>query len=83
MYNAFSQTNNWNWFFIVAEKYENCEEIKYVRWVQALTGSKPEDLNSSESDDDRHSESSDADDSGSDDDTTAMANKFAALAEGD
>ncbi|XP_026747874.1 guanine nucleotide-binding protein-like 1 [Trichoplusia ni] len=65
------------------EKYETCDEIKYVRWVQALTGDKPEELNSSESDDGRHS-SDDEDGSGSDDDddgeTTAMANKFAALA---
>ncbi|XP_063899527.1 guanine nucleotide-binding protein-like 1 [Helicoverpa armigera] len=66
------------------EKYENCEEIKYVKWVRAITDDttlKSDDLNTSESDGDRHSDSSDADDDSSDDDeTAAIANKFAALA---
>lgn len=66
------------------EKYETCEEMKYVRWVQALTSDQEEqksDVLSSESDDDRHSDDSDADDDSTDDDqTAAIANKFAALA---
>ncbi|PZC73787.1 hypothetical protein B5X24_HaOG208762 [Helicoverpa armigera] len=66
------------------EKYENCEEIKYVKWVRAITDDstlKSDDLNTSESDGDRHSDSSDADDDSSDnDETAAIANKFAALA---
>lgn len=66
------------------EKYENCEEIKYIKWVRAITDDttlKSDDLNTSESDGDRHSDSSDADDDSSDDDeTAAIANKFAALA---
>lgn len=66
------------------EKYETCEEMKYVRWVQALTADQEEqksDVLSSESDDDRHSDDSDADDDSTDDDqTAAIANKFAALA---
>ncbi|KAJ8704828.1 hypothetical protein PYW08_012148 [Mythimna loreyi] len=64
------------------EKYETCEEIKYVRWVQALSSDdKTEDVSSSESDADRHSDSADErSDSSDDEETTAMANKFAALA---
>uniref|UniRef100_A0A2A4JXE0 Guanine nucleotide-binding protein-like 1 n=1 Tax=Heliothis virescens TaxID=7102 RepID=A0A2A4JXE0_HELVI len=66
------------------EKYENCEEIKYIKWVQALTDDttlKSDDLNLSESDGERQSDSSDGGDVSSDDDeTAAIANKFAALA---
>ncbi|CAH1642692.1 unnamed protein product [Spodoptera littoralis] len=66
------------------DKYEACEEIKYIRWVQALTSDQEEqksDVLTSESDDDRHSDDSDADDDSTDDsETAAIANKFAALA---
>ncbi|XP_022833966.1 guanine nucleotide-binding protein-like 1 [Spodoptera litura] len=66
------------------DKYESCEEIKYIRWVQALTSDQEEqksDVLTSESDDDRHSDDSDADDDSTDDsETAAIANKFAALA---
>lgn len=64
------------------DKYETCEEIKYVRWVQALSDAKSDEVLTSESDNERQSDSGD-DNSGTSDDeeeTTAMANKFAALA---
>ncbi|XP_068627208.1 guanine nucleotide-binding protein-like 1 [Battus philenor] len=75
------------------EKYEKCEEIKYVRWVQALTGEDSED--GMLSDDSGTSEpsrtasggegsgDSGRASSGTDSDAeecVAMANKFAALA---
>ncbi|CAH0698190.1 unnamed protein product [Spodoptera exigua] len=66
------------------EIYETCDEIKYIRWVQALTSDQEEqksDVLTSESDDDRHSDDSDADDDSTDEnETAAIANKFAALA---
>ncbi|XP_034838962.1 guanine nucleotide-binding protein-like 1 [Maniola hyperantus] len=67
------------------EKFESCEEIKYVKWVQALT--KDEDIPSSSipssdtddrsADDDSSADESDDDDS---DERTEIVNKFAALA---
>ncbi|CAH0731196.1 unnamed protein product, partial [Brenthis ino] len=61
------------------EKYEKCDEIKYVKWVQALTES-DEALTPSDSGNER----SDSDESSSDetdeDEHTKIANKFAALA---
>ncbi|CAB3238224.1 unnamed protein product [Arctia plantaginis] len=64
------------------EKYETAEEIKYIKWVQALTGASViEEVTSS--DEGHQSEGdSDADESSGDDDEeeqTIMANKFAAL----
>ncbi|CAH2083344.1 unnamed protein product [Euphydryas editha] len=65
------------------EKYEKCEEIKYIKWVQALTNEDavqtPSDSgneNSASDDDDDESEES-GDES---DEQTEIANKFAALA---
>ncbi|KAJ8706662.1 hypothetical protein PYW07_012740 [Mythimna separata] len=64
------------------EKYETCEEIKYIRWVQALSSDdKTEDVLTSESDEERQSDTNDeCSDSSDEEETTAMANKFAALA---
>ncbi|KAG6465001.1 hypothetical protein O3G_MSEX014874 [Manduca sexta] len=68
------------------EKFETCEELKYIKWVQALTADDQVAVLSS-SDDERSrsdgDEPDDDDDSESEDDdefTAAIANKFAALA---
>ncbi|CAK1592486.1 unnamed protein product [Parnassius mnemosyne] len=75
------------------EKYETCEEIKYVKWVQALTHAEGEESDVV-SDDSGHSGSgrhdsgrqsseqsgSDTDDESDKEEQTAIANKFAALA---
>ncbi|XP_039762912.1 guanine nucleotide-binding protein-like 1 [Pararge aegeria] len=77
------------------EVYETCDEIKYVKWVQAIT--KGDDMPSSSvpsSDTDERSgngssgdesadDGDDDDDDDDDDDRTEMANKFAALANDD
>ncbi|XP_045783431.1 guanine nucleotide-binding protein-like 1 [Maniola jurtina] len=70
------------------EKFETCEEIKYVKWVQALT--KDEDIPSSSipssdtddrsADDDSSADESDNDEDDDSDDRTEIVNKFAALA---
>ncbi|XP_048479993.1 guanine nucleotide-binding protein-like 1 [Plutella xylostella] len=70
------------------EKWETCDEIKYIRWVQSLTEDAPETVSDIDvSDDDRGPvESEPTDDDDDDDDSsddgarvTVMANKFAAL----
>ncbi|KPJ19524.1 hypothetical protein RR48_01501 [Papilio machaon] len=61
-------------------KYESCEEIKYVKWVQALTN---DVIESDSGNSDNNSESgkdTDADSESDDEEQTAIANKFAALA---
>ncbi|XP_038220304.1 guanine nucleotide-binding protein-like 1 [Zerene cesonia] len=65
------------------EKFEKCDEIKYVKWVQALTRDASAAVTSSSEGD---GDSADSDgresegDSDSGGDTAEMANKFAALA---
>ncbi|KAG7306646.1 hypothetical protein JYU34_008063 [Plutella xylostella] len=70
------------------EKWETCDEIKYIRWVQSLTEDAPETVSDIDvSDDDRGPvESEPTDDDDDDEDSsddgahvTVMANKFAAL----
>lgn len=72
-----------------AEQFEKSEEIKYVKWVQALTADAAPDVEADvESDVDSDASESqtasdvDASDSGSTDaeENIAIANKFAALA---
>lgn len=62
------------------EKYEKCQEIKYIKWVQALTN---ENIADTPSDSGNEVSSPDDDSQESDDDSdeqTEIANKFAALA---
>ncbi|XP_050360130.1 guanine nucleotide-binding protein-like 1 [Nymphalis io] len=63
------------------DKYENCDEVKYVKWVQALTDAEavptPSDSGNERSASDEGSDETD------DDDQTEIANKFAALANDD
>lgn len=71
------------------ERLETSEAIRYIKWVQALTGDEEPSAMTSGSeyddDDDGNDEDSDADESSSDDEveTAAIANKFAALASED
>lgn len=67
------------------DKYENSEESKYVKWVQALTNdSKVEELSSSDNEVNSDNDDSDADESSDDEEQqTMIANKFAALASQD
>ncbi|XP_013163307.1 PREDICTED: guanine nucleotide-binding protein-like 1 [Papilio xuthus] len=61
------------------DKYESCEEIKYVKWVQALTNEVIES-DSGNSDNSDSGKDSDADSESDGEEQTAIANKFAALA---
>ncbi|XP_059050329.1 guanine nucleotide-binding protein-like 1 [Achroia grisella] len=70
------------------ETYATCKEIKYIKWVQALTEDNESSPITSESDDERRTEScdsADCDDSSDSDqeETIAMANKFNMLASED
>lgn len=79
-------------FFILTDKFETSDEIKYVKWVQALTKeavphNHQQETYTSSDDDDVHRESqTDADDETGDSDSNddgqlaSIANKFAALA---
>ncbi|XP_072947079.1 guanine nucleotide-binding protein-like 1 [Epargyreus clarus] len=62
------------------EKYETCPEIKYIKWVQALTSDAGEsgDIGSQSGSNSEDEEQSDGD-SGDSEDNTAVCNKFAAL----
>nr|XP_026486416.1 guanine nucleotide-binding protein-like 1 [Vanessa tameamea]XP_026486417.1 guanine nucleotide-binding protein-like 1 [Vanessa tameamea] len=63
------------------DKYENCDEIKYVKWVQALTNEEAVPTPSDSGNE--RSGSEDGSDETDDDDQTEIANKFAALANDD
>ncbi|CAK1554297.1 unnamed protein product [Leptosia nina] len=62
--------------------FESSDEIKYVKWVQALTSDEQNVPDSIfDSDTERHADSGSGEsESESEEDTTAIANKFAALA---
>ncbi|XP_053622721.1 guanine nucleotide-binding protein-like 1 [Plodia interpunctella] len=65
------------------ETFENHEDLKYIRWVQALTNEETSSI-TSDSDDERRSSESDSEDSDDGEEATiAMANKFKALANED
>lgn len=68
------------------ERFETAEEIKYIKWVQALTSQADiEEVTSSDEGQESDGDS-DADESSGDNDEeeqTIMANKFAALASQD
>ncbi|XP_064076180.1 guanine nucleotide-binding protein-like 1 [Vanessa tameamea] len=63
------------------DTYENCDEIKYVKWVQALTNEEAVPTPSDSGNE--RSGSEDGSDETDDDDQTEIANKFAALANDD
>ncbi|XP_046976081.1 guanine nucleotide-binding protein-like 1 [Vanessa cardui] len=63
------------------DKYENCDEIKYVKWVQALTNEEAVPTPSDSGNE--RSGSEDESDETDDEDQTEIANKFAALANDD
>ncbi|XP_047543016.1 guanine nucleotide-binding protein-like 1 [Vanessa atalanta] len=63
------------------DKYENCDEVKYVKWVQALTNEEAVPTPSDSGNE--RSGSEDGSDETDDDDQTEIANKFAALANDD
>ncbi|XP_060808467.1 guanine nucleotide-binding protein-like 1 [Amyelois transitella] len=69
------------------ESFENHAELKYIKWVQALTKDDEVSSTISDSDDEGKSSESDADDDSDDDDdeeeTIAIVNKFKALASDD
>ncbi|CAH4033027.1 unnamed protein product [Pieris brassicae] len=63
------------------EKLESCEEIEYIKWVQALSGDTvAESLSDSETEKQSESDGEEESESESAEETTSIANKFAALA---